>query len=68
VTARGTTLEFGAAKPLFRPPFNVMPVAVRARYSVANDGRVLARLESGGMAVTVIINWTEQLKSGAARE
>jgi serine/threonine protein kinase/Tol biopolymer transport system component len=68
VTARGDTLEFGPPTPLFRPPFNQTPLGVRARYSLAKDGRVLVRVAPEGSTITVIVNWFEELKRGLARD
>jgi dipeptidyl aminopeptidase/acylaminoacyl peptidase len=62
VMPHGETLDFGAPTPLFRPPFNMTPLATRVRYSVAKDGRVLTHLASHGLSITVIINWAEELK------
>jgi Tol biopolymer transport system component len=68
VTSRPASLEYGAPRPLFRPPFNMTPLAQRARYSVGSNGRYLTRLASSEMSITIILNWFEQLKRSASRD
>jgi Tol biopolymer transport system component len=68
VTARPAALEFGAPRAQFRPPINMTPMALRARYSVASDGRYLTRVAAADMSISIILNWPEQLKRGASRD
>ena len=64
VSSRGATLDIGLPKPLFRPRFGETPLATRARYSVATDGRFLIKEGASELSVTVILNWFEQVKRG----
>ena len=63
VKATGSTLEIGSPKPLFPTPLRGgAGIALRSRYGVAKDGRLLMEDGASNLSVTVILNWFEQLK------
>jgi hypothetical protein len=65
VTERGSALELGAPKPLFRARLTQLSVA-QPRYDVSKDGRFLVRQAATDLSITVIVNWFELVKRGVA--
>jgi Tol biopolymer transport system component len=65
VTPRGSALELGAPKALFRARLASLSIA-QPRCSISKDGRFLMRLAATDLSITVIVNWFEQLRGGMA--
>ena len=61
--ARGSMLDLGTPRPLFQARFGQTPLAVRARYSVSKDGRLLIREGTSDLSINVILNWAQQMTS-----
>jgi serine/threonine protein kinase len=62
LTPRGSTLDIGKPKVLFRTPLGGPTVAARSRYGLGRDGRLLLREGGSNLSVTVVLNWFQQLK------
>jgi len=67
VTTTGSSLEVGAATPLFKAPIDRTTLGNGRSYDVAADGRFLVNVSSSASTpssspITVILNWNEELK------
>src|SRR5262249_27526429 len=67
VTTTGSSLEVGAATPLFKAPIDRTTLGNGRSYDVAADGRFLINVSSSASSpssspITVILNWQDELK------
>jgi eukaryotic-like serine/threonine-protein kinase len=65
VKADGNKLEIGPPQPLFEMPIGNFPLNGSPFYDVTRDGRrfvVSAAVEAPPMPMTVVLNWTAELK------
>jgi hypothetical protein len=65
VKAEGNKFEIGAPQPLFEMPIGNLPLNGSPFYDVTRDGRrfiVSAAVQAPPMPMTVVLNWTAELK------